>query len=281
MSSKLELNTTSLESLLVAAQALPEYIDTVDATAVASDILSGETAYTNCKKVTGTMPNNGDVGQTIDGLETKSVAIPEGYTSGGTIALDDTIDNTADAQAAQIEEIMAMLEGKTYDSASLQKKTVTPTSSNQVITADSGYQGLSQVTVNGDANLVAENIAEGVSIFGVTGTHAGGGSVETCTVTIDYIGGAPFHAFYAYMAVENGEIVGKCLKYSQEYVTPVILENVAKGTMLATDGVGTYSVPVLMDISGCERLNTEVTSAMCSFVFLINDNATIQIQNLY
>lgn len=102
-------------------------------------------------------------------------------------------------------------------SVSLQSKTVSPSERTQTVKPDSGYGGLSQVTVNaisttyvgsgvnkkaaatytpstsnqtiaasqylsgaqtikGDANLVAGNIKSGVSIFGVTGTYAGGGS---------------------------------------------------------------------------------------------------------
>ena len=53
-------------------------------------------------------------------------------------------------------------------------KTVTPGTTNQTAVA-SGRYTTGDVVVAGDANLVPENIAEGVSIFGVTGVHSGGG----------------------------------------------------------------------------------------------------------
>ena len=51
-----------------------------------------------------------------------------------------------------------------------QDKTVTPTTNQQLITADSGYTGLGIVTVQGDTDLIAGNIKSGVDIFGITGT---------------------------------------------------------------------------------------------------------------
>ena len=56
-------------------------------------------------------------------------------------------------------------------------KTVTPGTTAQTAVA-SGRYTTGAVQVAGDANLVPENIAEGVSIFGVAGTHSGGGGGE-------------------------------------------------------------------------------------------------------
>lgn len=54
-------------------------------------------------------------------------------------------------------------------------KTVTPGTAQQTA-VPAGVYTTGAITVQGDANLVPENIAEGVSIFGVTGTLAGGGT---------------------------------------------------------------------------------------------------------
>lgn len=56
----------------------------------------------------------------------------------------------------------------------LHSKSVTPAAEDQTITPDSEYYGLNAVTVKGDENLAPENIKDGVEIFGIEGTHAGG-----------------------------------------------------------------------------------------------------------
>lgn len=56
---------------------------------------------------------------------------------------------------------------------SFQSKTVTPSDQQQTITPDSGYIGLDEVIVETDEFLLPENIRDGVTIFGVTGTYTG------------------------------------------------------------------------------------------------------------
>jgi hypothetical protein len=128
------------------------YPNTDDADAVADSIKTGETAYVQGKKVTGTMPVNAAVGKTLD-ASTTTVQIPAGYTPGGEVSVQ------------------------------LEAKSATPAKSQQEITPTSG-KVLSKVTVAAipsqyitttDATAAAEDIKKGETAYvngtKVTGTH--------------------------------------------------------------------------------------------------------------
>lgn len=67
---------------------------TLDGDAVAANVLSGKTFYSDSgTKLTGSMVNNGDTSGTFDGLTVTSYTIPAGYTSGGTIMLTSDIED--------------------------------------------------------------------------------------------------------------------------------------------------------------------------------------------
>lgn len=77
----------------VTVEAIPDnYVDTTDGDATAAELLDGKFAYVDGVKVEGTMPNNGAIAATIEGLTTTSYAVPAGYTSGGTVSLTDDIE---------------------------------------------------------------------------------------------------------------------------------------------------------------------------------------------
>ena len=68
----------------------------------------------------------------------------------------------------------------------LQAKTdITPTTTAQTITCDSGYHALSSVTVKGSSNLVASKIKSGVTIFGVKGTYSATSGLVKDDIQID------------------------------------------------------------------------------------------------
>lgn len=63
-----------------------KFYDTAGATATASDILTGATAFGANGSVSGSMANNGSVSGTIS-TKAGTVNVPAGYTSGGTVSI--------------------------------------------------------------------------------------------------------------------------------------------------------------------------------------------------
>ena len=78
----------------VTVGAIPEnFNDTSSVTAGAADVLANKVIVNaDGETVAGTMPNNGAISKTIDGLSVTSASIPAGYTSGGTVSLTGDIE---------------------------------------------------------------------------------------------------------------------------------------------------------------------------------------------
>lgn len=180
--------------------------DTSDANVQSTDVLLDKIAYNNIGKIVGTIPIkematyvpsttdqvisgnqylNGP--QTILGdADLISSNIVQGVSifgvDGATNVIDTTeVDNPA-SNANLLTGHVAFVNGRkiTGSIPSLDVATYTPTITNQVIVGQQFLQG--SQTILGDTNLVADNIKNGVSIFGIEGTYSGGSTIVRTTL---------------------------------------------------------------------------------------------------
>lgn len=195
---------------------IPEnYVDTSDANAASSDMVEGVTAYVNGEKKTGTMPSLVGNSNVVFSTSIEQPISVNGFTQDVYIRSDAVTENmyvpsgdvvTITIPVTRREEVLGnvqaseVLAGKTFISnsnitnmsghtamigtgtmPSKDAATFTPGITDQTIDAGQYLSGAQ--TIQGDANLIPENIASGVSIFGVTGTHQGGGGTDTSDAT--------------------------------------------------------------------------------------------------
>lgn len=198
-------NVPSVQIPLSGASGNAEFFDTSDATLDSgAKMLSGNTAYANGVKYTGSIATKTGTDITVSG---DTVTVPAGYyasqdtksvasgsatgpasvsgtsatvsTGTNTLTLSKTVSITPVVSAGYVSAGTAANASVSLTTSVTTKAaaTITPSTSNQEIAAGTYLTG--KQTISGDANLVASNIKSGVSIFGVAG------SLTSATVSQD------------------------------------------------------------------------------------------------
>ena len=133
---------------------------------VATQVLKGKTAYARGQKLVGTMPNNGAVKGVISNKD-DSYVIAQGYHDGSG-KVEIPVGEKEKLIPSNIREGINILgvDGQMSGSEGMkpQSKTITPSSAQQTILPDEGYNCLSQVVVEKIPYVESENSAGGITV---------------------------------------------------------------------------------------------------------------------
>lgn len=141
-------------------------VDSTDATVTEAEILSGKTAYARGAKVTGKMTNNGGVRKIIS-TKNSEIIIPQGFHDGSgsvTIASEEKLklvpsNIRGGVTILGVEGTMSGMEN-----VKAQSKTIAPSTSQQQVVPDEGYNYLSEVTVDAIPYKETDNAAGGTTV---------------------------------------------------------------------------------------------------------------------
>lgn len=140
--------------------------NTQDATAADSEILSSKTAYVKGTKKTGTMKNNGAVNGTIS-TKDGTYTVPKGYHDGsGKVGIASSEQAKIIPENIRDGVTILGIEGTMSgtEDAKPQAKSVTPSTEEQTVLPDTGYNYLSQVTVAPIPYAEIDNSAGGKTV---------------------------------------------------------------------------------------------------------------------
>lgn len=141
-------------------------VDSNDATVAVAEILKGKTAYARGQKLVGTMPNNGAVKGVISNKD-DSYVIAQGYHDGSG-KVEIPVGEKEKLIPSNIREGINILgvDGQMSGNEGMkpQSKTITPSSAQQTILPDEGYNCISQVVVEKIPYVESENSAGGTTV---------------------------------------------------------------------------------------------------------------------
>lgn len=140
--------------------------DTQDATASETEILSGKSAYVRGVKRDGKMPNNGAVAGVISNKD-DDYDVPQGYHDGsGKVGIDPAEksklvpDNIR--QGVVVLGVTGTMSGS--EDVKAQSRDVTPKTTAQTVTPETGYNYLTQVVVAAIPYVESDNAAGGKTV---------------------------------------------------------------------------------------------------------------------
>lgn len=141
-------------------------VDSSDATIAVAEMLKGKTAYARKSKLIGTMENNGAVNGAIT-TKGQKYSVPQGFHDGsGKVGIDETEqaklvpDNIR--EGITVLGVVGAMSGA--EDMKPQVKTATPSTVQQSILPDNGYNCLSNVTVNAIPYVETDNAAGGITV---------------------------------------------------------------------------------------------------------------------